>query len=72
MKTIADAFKACQIILARDGFHLGCVVTLGELGSVFGNKKTSQITHFECLKVKVVDSTVRNELSIYYKKLKLL
>jgi len=57
VKTIADAFKACQIILARDGFHLGCVVTLGELGSVFGNKKTSQITHFECLKVKVVDST---------------
>ncbi len=27
------------------------------MGSVFGDKKTGEITHFECLKVNVVDST---------------
>jgi len=57
VKSVDDAFKACKNVLSREGFHLGVVVTLGELGSVFGDKKTSEITHFECLKVNVVDST---------------
>jgi len=38
--------------------HLGCVVTLGENGSVFGDKKTGEIIHFDSIKVNVVDSTV--------------
>ncbi len=58
MKSVEDAIKACEIILKREGFYLGCVVTLGEAGSVFGDKRTGEITHFECPKVKAVDSTV--------------
>ena len=58
VNTVEDAIKACKIVLSRDGMHLGCVVTLGENGSVFGNKKTGEISHFETIKVNVVDSTV--------------
>ncbi len=58
VKTVEDAIKACKIVLARDGMHFGCVVTLGENGSVFGDKITGEISHFETIKVNVVDSTV--------------
>lgn len=57
VKTIEDARNACKIVLSRDGFHIGCVVTLGEQGCVYGDKKTGEIKHFPCVPVKVVDST---------------
>lgn len=57
VKTIEDAKNACKIVLARDGFYIGCVVTLGGEGCVYGDKKTGEIKHFPCVPVKVVDTT---------------
>jgi len=59
VKSIEDAKNACQIVLARDGFSIGCVVTLGADGCVYGDKSTGEITHFPCIPCKPVDSTVR-------------
>lgn len=58
VKTIEEAKAACRIVLDRDGFYIGCVVTLGGQGCVYGDKKTGKITHFPCVPVKVLDSTV--------------
>lgn len=57
VKTIEEAKAACRIVLDRDGFYIGCVVTLGGQGCVYGDKKTGKITHFPCVPVKVLDST---------------
>lgn len=57
VKSVEEAEKACQVVLAREGFEIGVVVTLGEKGCVFGNKKNGDIKHYPGKKVKVVDST---------------
>jgi len=57
VKTIDEAKEACRTVLARDGFYIGCVVTLGGQGCVYGDKKTGGIKHFPCKAVSVVDST---------------
>lgn len=55
--SVQEAEKACRIVLSREGFEIGVVVTLGEKGCVFGNKKTGDIKFFCAKKVEVVDST---------------
>lgn len=57
VKSVEGAEKACRIVLEREGFEIGVVVTLGEKGCVFGNKITGDIKHFASKKVQVVDST---------------
>ena len=59
VNTVQDARDACAIILSKDGFHIGVVVTMGDKGVVFGNRKTGQIDYFPAKKVNVVDTTVR-------------
>ena len=58
IKSLEDAKKACSVVLARDGFHLGVIVTVGENGIVFGNKRTNEIINIPAIKVQAVDSTV--------------
>lgn len=58
VKTIEDAIKASNIVLTRDGFQIGVIVTLGELGAVFVDKLTRTPRHFPSPKAKVVDTTV--------------
>ncbi|CAF0960043.1 unnamed protein product [Brachionus calyciflorus] len=57
VKSVEDAEKACRIVLEREGFEIGVVVTLGEKGCVFGNKKNGEIKYYPAIKVNVVDST---------------
>ena len=61
VKTIEDAAKACQAFLARDGFSIGVILTLSESGCVFGDRNgdDDQIKHFPTIKVKAVDTVVR-------------
>jgi sugar/nucleoside kinase (ribokinase family) len=58
VKNQKDAEQACQKVLAREGFYLGVVITLGANGCVFGEKKSGSIKHFPAQKVQVVDTTV--------------
>ena len=59
VESVEDAFEACKYVLSKDGFYVGVIVTLGDRGCVFGNKKTGQIRHFPCPKVTAVDTTVK-------------
>lgn len=52
------------MVLSRDGFSIGCVVTLGGQGVVFGDKKSRNIVHIPCNPVDVVDSTVSFKIQI--------
>ena len=56
--------------MARKEFDIGVgiIVTLGGNGSVYGDKSTSEITHFPAKKVQVVDTTV-NYLFIIFTKI---
>jgi sugar/nucleoside kinase (ribokinase family) len=58
VKTVEDAIEASNIVLSREGFHIGVIVTLGELGAVYVDKLTRTPRHFSSPKVKVVDTTV--------------
>ena len=57
VKSVEDAKKACANVLARDGFHLGVIVTLGEQGVVYCDKKSGEYLIVEAKKVQAVDST---------------
>lgn len=59
VKNEKDAEIACQKVLAREGFYIGVIVTLGDKGCIFGEKKTGKITNFPARKVNVVDTTVK-------------
>ena len=59
VRTVEDAKKACLAVLARAGFHLGVIVTLGEQGAVFGDRRTGELTCVSTRKVQAVDTTVR-------------
>ena len=61
VKTVDDAKKACSIVLARNGFHLGVIVTLGEQGAVFADRKSGEFTFVPAKKVQAVDTTVSME-----------
>ena len=66
VKTVEDAIKASNIVLSREGFHIGIIVTLGELGAVFVDKLTRTPRHFPSPKVNVVDTTVSIDSYSYY------
>lgn len=53
-----DAAKAAREVISREGFEIGVIVTLGESGCLFGDKKSQSVKFFEAKKVQVVDSTV--------------
>ena len=57
VKTVQDAKTACLNVLARDGFSLGVIVTLGEQGVVYCEKKSGEFLVLAAKKVQAVDST---------------
>lgn len=58
VNTVDDAIRAANIVLSREGFHIGVVVTLGDQGALFVDKETRRARHFKSPKVKeVIDTT---------------
>ena len=59
--TKEHAVKACEELLAQNGYNIGVIVTLGENGCVLGDRfkdAVDRVRHFPAKKINAVDSIV--------------